>query len=603
MNKRQSALLLHSELPVDMTWDLSSLYNSAGAWEKDFKSIDKLVKNVEKFKGHLAESALIMAQAIAAIDDMERLVEKVYVYAHLKADEDKSNSANSAIVDRISSKSAKIAGATAWFEPEFMAIPIATINKFLKSDGLKFYRRSIEELLRERKHTLTEPEERLLGLSADIMQMPYKAFSMLNNADIQFPAIDDGSGKKLRLTHGNYFSLLESPDRLVRKNAFNAMFDTYEKYRNTFAATLDGAVKQHVFSAKIRNYRTSLEAALFEDKIPVPVYDNLISAVKSKLPVLHEYFLIRAKALGLKKLNMYDLFNPLVPECKLKISWNEAKKLVQEAFKPLGGEYVSIVQKAFTERWIDALECKGKRSGAYSSGCYDSFPYILLNYNNTLNDVFTLAHELGHSLHSFYSNKNQPYHYADYSIFVAEVASTTNEILLHEYLMQQQSRRDIQIYLLCHMADEIRGTIFRQTMFAEFEKMLYSKSELDIPLTPDLLDREYLTLNTEYHGKNVVIDPRLAVEWARIPHFYYNFYVYKYATGMSAALKLSKNILSGDGAKLGKYFSFLKAGDSKDVLDIMADAGVDLASSNTISDGLEHFADIVEQLKQLMLLK
>lgn len=600
MPKHQNELPLHSELPQNMTWDLTPLYVTHKDWDKDFKKIDNLVNKFLSYKGHLGDSAKTMADAITAMDVMERHIEKVYLFAHLKSDEDKSNSANNAIVDKVTAKYAKIAGATAWFDPEFMAIPLLTIKKFLKSPELKFYRRSIEELLRERKHTLTEPEERILGLASDIMHVPYKTFSMLNNADLKFPFINGEDGNKIQLTHGNYLSLLESPHRPLRKEAFEAMFDTYEKYRNTFAATLDGTIKEHVFTSKIRHYRSSLESALFEDKIPVTIYDNLIGTVKSKLPVLHDYLALRAKVLGVKKLNMFDLFYPLVPQCRLKVSWHEACLWVQEALKPLGEEYGKIIRRAFSERWIDVLECKGKRSGAYSSGCYDSFPYILMNYNGTLNDVFTLAHELGHSMHSFYSNRHQKYHYADYSIFVAEVASTTNEILLYEYLIKRQKDRDIQIYLLCHLADEIRGTIYRQTMFAEFEKLLHQKAEEDISLTPDLLSEDYLKLNTQYYGRNVSADPRIAIEWARIPHFYYNFYVYKYATGMSAALKLSQNILSGEKEKVGKYLDFLKAGDSKDVLDIMADAGVDLSSSTTISDGLDYFATAIKQLKKLL---
>ena len=598
MTAKNNELPLHSELPVKLTWDLAPLYGKLESWEKDFKSIDPLVKKFMSFKGRLAESPEVLAEAIAAMDDMERLAEKVYTYAHLKADEDTGNSGNSALVDRISSKFAKISGETAWFDPEFMLISLDTIKKFMKSKALKFYRRSLEELLKERPHTLSEKEERILGLASDILSNPHRTFSKLNNADMKFPKVKNDLGKRVMLTHGNYIDFLESHDRDVRSGAFNAMFDTYAKYRNTLASTLDGSVKKHVFNAKIRNYPSALGASLFEDNVPVEVYNNLIAAVKAKLPVLHKYLNVRAKALKLKKLDMYDIYNPLVPECRVKVSWEQACHWVMEALKPLGKEYCGFLENAFSQRWIDVLECKGKRSGAYSSGCYDSFPYVLLNFNGTLNDVFTLAHELGHSMHSFYSNRNQQYHYADYSIFVAEVASTNKELLLHHYLMKQKNEKNVQAYLLCHLADEIRGTVYRQTMFAEFEKLIHEKAENSIPLTPDLLSEEYYKLNTEYYGKTVEADKRVEVEWARIPHFYYNFYVYKYATGMSAAVKLSNNILSGSKEKLDAYLGFLKAGDSKDVLDIMKDAGVDLSSPEPVLEALDEFDNIVEQLKK-----
>ena len=601
MPEKSNELPQHSELPVELTWDLIPLYRDLKSWEKDLKDIDPLVAKFMSYKGRLAESPEVLAEAITAMDVMERLAEKVYTYAHLIADEDTGNSKNSALVDRISAKYARISGETAWFDPEVMTIPLEKINKFLKSKALKFYKRSLEELLRERPHTLSEKEERILGLASDIFSNPHKTFSKLNNADMKFPRVKNDEGKLITLTHGNYIEFLESHDRNVRQGAFKAMFDTYAKYRNTLASTLDGTIKKHAFHAKIRNYPSALEASLFEDNVPAEVYNNLIIAVKTKLPLLHKYLEVRAKAMKLKKLDMYDIYNPLVPECRVKVTWDQACHWVREALKPLGKEYCGLLEEAFSRRWIDVMECKGKRSGAYSSGCYDSYPYVLMNFNGTLNDVFTLAHELGHSMHSLYSNRTQQYHYADYSIFVAEVASTTNELLLHHYLMKQKRDKNVQAYLLCHMADEIRGTVYRQTMFAEFEKMIHEKSENSVPLTPDMLSEEYYKLNKEYYGKVVDADKRVEMEWARIPHFYYNFYVYKYATGMSAAVKLSQNILSGSKEKLDAYLGFLKAGDSKDVLDIMKDAGVDLSRPEPVLDALDEFGKIVKQLEKALL--
>ncbi len=592
-----SGLPLHNELPINETWNLELLYADIATWEKDFNKIDGLSTEFNRYRGRLHESPETMLRAFEASDALQRMAEKVYCYAHLKADENTAHSENRARVGRIESKFAAISGETAWFEPEFMAIDDAKIQQFANSKTLAFYRKSIDELLRERAHVLSEKEERLLGLSSDAMGSASKVFSTLNNADLTFPKITDENQKKKELTHGNYINFMENGNRLVRKRAFNAMFDTYKKYRNTMAATLDGTVKRHVFHAKIRNYPSSLEASLFSDNVPVAVYNNLIQAVHEKLPHLHRYLKVRQKALKIRKMDMYDLYNPLVPDYRMEVSFEQAAEWVKGALKPLGEEYQNILNQAFEQRWIDIKECKGKRSGAYSSGCYDSVPYILLNFNNTLNDVFTLAHELGHSMHSYYSNHAQNYHYANYSIFVAEVASTTNELLLHEHLMKQNNDTEWHTYLLSHLADGIRGTIYRQTMFAEFEKHIHEAGEKSITLTADQLSADYYKLNNDYFGAVIKANRRVEMEWARIPHFYYNFYVYKYATGMSAAAQLSQNILSGDATKLRAYLGFLKAGDSKDVLDIMKDAGVDLTTPAPVHAALDKFNDIVTELE------
>lgn len=598
MTEKVKTLPEHSDLPVEYTWDLDQIYDNLDDWEKDFKALDGLLDDFMAFEGRLGESPAVLKQAIEASDRLERLAEKVYVFAHLRSDENTADSANRSLVDRASSKFSEISGDTAWFDPEIMAIDEKRMAEFLESDELAFYKRSLYELLRERPHTLSAKEERILGMSSDVMSSSSKTFSMLNNADMKFPEITDEHGDRIELTHGNYSNFLESGDREVRGNAFAAMMDTYKGLRNTIASTLDATVKRHVLSAKLRSYPSALEAALFSDNVPAAVYDNLITTVNEKLPILFKYFKLRAKAMTLDKLDMYDIYNPLVPECKIKVEWEQACEWVRAALKPMGEEYCEILENAFSQRWIDAMECRGKRSGAYSSGCYDTYPYILHNFTGTLSDVFTLAHELGHSMHSYYSHREQEYHYADYSIFVAEVASTTNELLLHHYLLGQNSDNNFQAYLLCHLADQIRGTIYRQTMFAEFEKMIHEKSAESIPLSADLLSNEYFALNRKYHGDWVAPNQRIEMEWARIPHFYYNFYVYKYATGLSAAAQLSKNILSGDKDKLDAYLGFLKAGDSKDVLDIMKDAGVDLSTPAPVAAALDELDEAVELLAE-----
>ena len=593
-------VLNRKQVPEEMTWDLETIYASPEAWEKDFAAIPALVDKFVNFKGKLADSASSLREAIEVDDDMERLAEKVYVYAHLRSDEDTINTENRSRVDRVQGLFAEISGKTAWFDPEIMAISKKKMAELLAAPELSFYKRSLEELLRSRPHTLSEKEERILGLSSDVMGTASKTFSILNNADMRFPKITDENKKRIELTHSNYIKFLESPKRQVRKKAFRGMYTTYTKLRNTFATTLDGTVKRHVLSAKIRNYPSALNAALFSDNVPEKVYTELIQAVHDKLPALHKYMQLRCDVMGLEQIDMCDIFNPLVPECKLEVSWDKAKELVQEAFKPLGKEYCSNLNKAFEQRWVDVLENRGKRSGAYSSGCYDSYPYLLLNFNGTLNDVFTLAHELGHSMHSFYSHKEQEYHYADYRIFVAEVASTTNELLLHDHLIKNCDDDNVKAYLLCHLLDQLRGTIYRQTQFAEFELWMHQQAEQSIPLNADMLSKKYFELNAEYYGASVKPNQRIEMEWARIPHFYYNFYVYKYATGISAAVQLSRNILSGDAKKIEDYFGFLKAGDSKEVLDIMKDAGVDLSTPEPVHVALDLFNDTVDELQKLL---
>ncbi len=570
-------------------WDLTPLYADAEAWERDFERIRPLAEKFAAYRGRLAEGAGVLAGAIDSLDEFERLGEKVYVYAHLKSDEDTSVSANRARVDRVEGLFAELSEISSWFEPEIMAIAPEKMQEFMGSPELSQYRRSLGELLREREHTLSEPEEKMLGIYSEVLSSSDKTFELLNDADMDFGSVRGADGKMVKLTHGSYRRLLEDSRRDVRRRAFRKMFTSYRKLRNTFAATLDGTVKRHVVSARVRKYSSALEAALFADNVPESVYCSLIDTVHSRLDALHRYIALRGRVMNLKDMDMYDLYNPLQPDCRRDYSWEQAVETVKNALKPLGSEYSQALEKAFSQRWADVPERKGKRSGAYSSGCYDSYPYLLLNFNGTLNDVFTLAHELGHSMHSYYSNAAQHYHYADYSIFVAEVASTTNEILLFEHLLSTTEDEALRSYLLCHLADEIRATVYRQTMFAEFELKMHRCAENRMPLTADWLDEEYYKLNAMYYGPTIKADKLISSEWARIPHFYYNFYVYKYATGMSAAIRLADNILHGGEEAREAYFGFLKAGGSKDVLDIMRDAGVDLSTPEPVNAALDYF--------------
>ncbi len=590
-----------SEISTESTWDLKPLYASQKKWEEDFASLDKLLEVTTKLQGELGKSPSNLRKAYEEFDKLDRILEKVYVYAHLKSDEDLSNSNNSGHLNRVTAKFAEIQGATAWFQPEILALPESKLKQYITDKELVFYRRSLEELLRDKPHTLSASEEKILGMASDALSTPGQIFTALNDADMQFPEIQNEDGEKIVLTHGNYSKFLESKNREVRKNAFNATYETFTKYRNTFATTLSGAVKTDVLNAKLRNFPSALDASLHPDNVPREVFENLIKCVNVNLKPFHRYLELRRKVFKLEKLEMHDLNAPIVMGCKSSFTWEDACEKVIESITPLGDEYIETAKKGFKQRWVDIYESKGKRSGAYSSGCFDSYPYILMNYQGKLNDMFTLAHELGHSMHSFMSKKNQEYHYSSYKIFVAEVASTTNEILLHHSMTENSDDQSFKLYLLSHLADGIRGTVYRQTMFSEFEQTIHGNLESGTPLTADSLTDSYYQLVKKYHGPKLNPDDKIGMEWARIPHFYYNFYVYKYATGFSAAAALSKGIMSGDQNKIDAYLNFLKAGSTKDVLDILKDAGVDMTTPKPVQDTLDLFNNTVKQLEKGLL--
>ncbi|MBO5721914.1 MAG: oligoendopeptidase F [Lentisphaeria bacterium] len=594
-------VLERKDIPQELTWDLTLMYSNTDAWEEEFASLTELVEKCTVFQGRLAESAETLRDALQALDNMERTLDKLYTYAHLLHDQDTGDSAGRSLENRSSARAAEISAECAWFEPELLAIDEKVMQKFLQEEVLQFYKPSIEELFRAKKHTLSAPEERILSALSDVLGAPGEIYETLTDADMRFPEVRNEKGKRLELTHGSYRRLMESNDRNVRKRAFKAMFESYRNIINTCASTLDSTVKRHVASSRLRHYDSALAQALFADELPEKLYLDLIDSVHKHIPELTEYLQFRKKKLKLKKLDMYDLYNPLKAAEERIFTFEEAKTMVLEAFAVMGGEYVNTVKRAFDERWIDVAECRRKRSGAYSSGCYDSVPYLLLNFNGTLNDVFTLAHELGHSLHSYFSNHTQQYHYAHYPIFAAEIASTTNELLLHDHLMKKYADDpDMQSTLLVHLIDEVRACIYRQTMFAEFELDIHRLQEKGTPLTAELLNERYYKLNDLYYGNAVKADELIQYEWARIPHFYYNFYVFKYATGLSAAMKFASNILSGDTALRDCYYGFLKAGDSKHVLEILCDAGVDFVNGSVVEDALTGFGKMVKQLKSVL---
>ena len=583
-----------AELDPTLCWDLTPLYPSREEWEKDFRRLEDALAAFQRWRGRLAESPETLLHALEDGDALGRLEEKLATYAHLRHDEDTADPANAELNGRMEAKCAELAGLTAWFDPELMAIKKEVFDRFRKDPVLAFYKRTLDETEREREHTLSEPEDRILSMSSDVMSASEKAFSLMNDADLRFPKVRDASGKTAELTHGSYRKFMESPVRSVRRAAFQSLHKTFGSFRNTFASLLESTVKANVLSAKLRHYPDTLSAALSGANIPVSVYDGLIRSVRGGLSAIHEYYAFRADRLGLKKIEMYDIQNPVVPGVSdRRWSWKEAVELVKEACRPLGKEYGKALEKAFAERWIDVCECRGKRSGAYSSGCYDSNPYLLLNFNGTLDSVSTLAHELGHSMHSYFSNRTQKYHYASYHIFAAEIASTCNELLLHHCLMERNPDPAFRAYLRNQLLDDFRATLFRQTMFAEFERKIYSLCEQGEVLTADRLCGLYGELNADYHGPAVHNTPEIRYEWARIPHFYYGFYVYQYATGISAAAALAKNILEGNP---DPYLAFLSAGDSRDVIDIIRSAGVDFSTSAPVDAAIGLFRETLHAL-------
>jgi oligoendopeptidase F len=494
----------------------------------------------------------------------------------------------------------QIEEAGAYIEPELLALPEGTVERFLEEEQeLKVYRQYFENIMRQREHVLSGEMEALLALAGEMAEAPKDIFTMFNNADLRFPTIQGEDGKEVEVTHGRFLPLLQSKNRNVRKDAFQALYSVYGKYRNTLAATYRANVKQEIFYAKARRYGSTLEAALDGSHIPVAVYDQLIDAVHHTFPLMHRYVKLRKKLLGVDELHMYDLYVPMTEEAGQQISFAQAKEMVLEGLKPMGEEYLGLLQEGFDHGWIDVYENQGKRSGAYSWGAYGTHPYVLLNYQGSLHDVFTLAHEMGHALHSWYSDEHQPYIYAGYKIFVAEVASTCNEALLIHHLIGTTEDPKQKAYLINYFLEQFRTTLYRQTMFAEFEKITHSRQEAGETLTADSLCEIYYGLNKQYFGDDIVIDREIELEWARIPHFYTPFYVYQYATGFSAAIALSKRILEEGETAVADYRKFLQGGSSKYPLDLLRMAGVDMEDGKTVEDALEVFAQYLDEMERL----
>ena len=593
------------DVPQDDKWRMQALYSDDSTWEADYDSAQQLPERVASYRGRLCESAILLADALSTCFDANRNMNRIWVYAHLRSDEDLGNSHYQNLMERARSAYVRLSTAGSYLAPEILAIDEAEISQWLVEEALAPYRTWLDDLLRSRPHVLSPAEERLMSMVSEPLASIERVFSVLKNVDLaaRLPTIVAEGGKRRQLTHALFIDLLESREEAVRKAAFDAYYAEYGGNRHTIAVALDGMVKTHVFEARARNFPTALGAALFDDNVDVSVYDALISAVHDALPAFYRYIDLRRRLLGADRLHMYDVYVPVVPAVDLRYTYYQAVELVCRAMQPLGPDYVDTAHQGLLDSWVDRYENVGKRSGAYSSGCYDSMPYILLNFTGSLDSVFTLAHELGHSMHSWHSNANQPYHLAGYRILVAEVASTTNEALLNHYLLSVTKDNAARAYLIDRYLDSFRATLFRQTMFAEFEKMIHVQVEAGDPLTADSLDASYYDLVRRYFGESVAFDEQdepIAWEWSRIDHFFYNFYVYKYATGMSAAVAIATAILGEGKPALDRYLALLKSGRSKYPLDLLRDAGVDLRTPEPVKAALAEFERLLEELEQLM---
>ena len=595
------------EIPHEDRWNVEALYLSFEAWEADLKKWGREERReghwqeITAFKGKLNEGADLLRNLFQTCFEFERALSKLYTYAHLRHDEDVANDQCKKAYTRISSLLFDFRQETSCVEPEILALPEAKLKEYLTAPALAEFRVYLEKIVRLKPYTLSAEKEELMALAGNALETPSRAFGSFNNADLKFAQIEDAQGRKLELTHAKFLLYLRGRDRKLRKEAFETLHHSFAAYENTLCDLINGEMQKHLFNARARGYKSCLDAALFSHQIDTSVYHSLIATVRKNLSVLHRYMGVRKKLLGYDELHLYDLHVPLVPEITFTMNYNEAVREIARSVLPLGGEYQTVLEKGLgQDRWVDKYENLRKRSGAYSSGCFDSMPYILMNYQGAFHDLMTLAHEAGHSMHSFLSGRNQPYHYSHYPIFVAEVASTFNEELLITDLLAKTKDKMQRAYLINQKIEDIRGTLFRQTMFAEFELRLHTWVEQNVPLTPALLKSEYRKLNSDYFGAHLVIDDAIDIEWARIPHFYYNFYVYQYATGISAAHALCEKVLKEGAPAKERYLKFLSSGSSRYPLELLELAGVDMRRSDAVEATIRHFDTLVTELEQAL---
>ncbi|PDV97182.1 oligoendopeptidase F [Candidatus Chloroploca asiatica] len=589
-----------SEALTEYTWDLSIVFADVEAWERELVAIEELARKVASFQGSLGQSGEHLGEVMQLRDEAAQRIYALYVYAMHRKDSDATDPVGQALQERAGSFAARVMASMAYVEPEILTIPEEILAGWVaETEALKVYAYEFEKLNRQRAHIRSAEVEGVLAQFSDVTRAPYEVFEMLSDSDLIFPSITDENGATVQLSHARYGRFLESNKRQVRHDAFKGYYGAYRPFRNTMATTLGASIRTHVLDARIRNYSSALASALEPNEIPLEVYHNLLATVEANLGLNHRYMEIRKRLMGLDELRIYDLYAQPVPTPELIVPYDEAREMMLAAFAPLGDQYAAALQQAFGSRWIDVYENVGKRSGAYSGGAYSTPPYVLLNYQDRLNDAFTLAHELGHSMHSFFSRRNQPFIYGGYTIFVAEVASTLNEALLTDYLLKHRDDEQLRRMLLVQQIEDIRRTIIRQTMFASFELDMHTRVEAGEPLTSDGLSKRYYDLVARYHGPAVTLDDEIAFEWMRIPHFYYKFYVYQYATGLSAALALSRQLMSEGAPAVERYLGFLRGGSSRSSIELLRGAGVDMATPAPVQAAMETFGLLLEQLEQM----
>ena len=594
-------VLKRSETDRKYTWRLEDIYPDAAAWREEYAEALKVAEEIEGYKGKIGESSANMLAVFKLDDKLTNLLDRIYCYAHQLYDQDTANPESQALSGEAENIMVKTGEMLSFISPEMLTIDDAVVDSYMSEcEELKLYAKKWEYISRRKPHVLSPDMEAVLASAEDVLGGPKKVFGMFNNADVRFGTIKDENGEDVTLTHGRYGIFIRSNDRRVRKDAFTRMHGAYKNFENTIAANYEALVKGDMFSAKVRKYNSSIESYLFDGNIPISVYDNLIDTIHEGLPLMHRYVKLRKKALGVDELHMYDVYTPMVKDFDMHISFEEAKEIVKKGVAPLGKDYIELLDKGFNGGWIDVYENEGKRSGAYSWGAYGCHPFVLMNYQDNLNNVFTLAHEMGHSMHSYYSDKNQPYIYAGYRIFVAEVASTCNEALLMEYLLKNTEDTKEKMYLINYFLEQFKGTLYRQTMFAEFEKITHEMAAKKEPLTAEVLCDIYYKLNQQYFGEDIVIDKEIALEWARIPHFYTPFYVYQYATGYSAAIAISRKILSGDEKAKEGYFKFLSGGSSMNPIDLLRLCVVDMATKEPVESALKLFGELLDEMEEIL---
>lgn len=589
------------QVPENLTWDLTPIFSDNQAFLAELDSVKEATKTINQLSGIMSNSADDLLNVVKKVLNLNRRYENVYVYSHLSNDVDTSNNDAQARMEQVEALGTKLSEATAWFDPEIINLGKAKIDNFIsKQPKLSEYDRLFKMILKDEGHVLSVEAEKLLSGASNIFNAPEKIFSMMDSADFVFPEVKDDQGNLVRLSNGLYSLLLQSTNQNTRKEAFQKFYTVFNQFKHTLAATLSSEVAVNNYQAQAHHFSSAREQAMHENEIPESVFDTLVKTVNDNLPLLHRYVSLRKKILNLSEMHMYDMYVPLAKDPDVKYTFAESKKIMLQALQIMGPDYVKHVQEELDNRWIDVVENKGKRTGAYSSGVYDTNPYILLNWQDNLDNLYTLIHETGHSMHSFYSSHNQPYQYGNYSIFVAEIASTTNENILTDYLLANTNDSEMKKYILSQYLEGFKGTIFRQTQFAEFENWIHEQGRLGKSLTADVMSKKYKEINEKYYGDEIVSDPEIAIEWSRIPHFYYDFYVYQYATGFGAASTLAEKISSGNQNSIDAYLNYLKSGSSDTPINIMKRAGVDMTNSQYLEAAFAKFSQRMDELESLI---